>query len=120
MVGRHEFNQIEEYAVALTKQPEYLNTSTSWNFFLVTTDVAADQLHRITQPNRPTGLFVELERGKVWVKRWGEVLREAEGRLKFVGDILDVEVSDEEIDQRFATLKASILRQRKDPETDAV
>ncbi|TAA50605.1 ATP-binding protein [Shinella sp. JR1-6] len=120
VVGRHEFNQIEEYAVALTKQPEYLNTSTSWNFFLVTTDVAADQLHRITQPNRPTGLFVELERGKVWVKRWGEVLREAEGRLKFVGDILDVEVSDEEIDQRFATLKASILRQRKDPETDAV
>ncbi|MBY3597878.1 ATP-binding protein [Rhizobium bangladeshense] len=115
-VGRDEFDQIEDYASALISQPEYENTSTSWNFFLMTTDVDKDQEHRITQDGRPPGLFLDLGRAKVWVKKWGEVLRLAEARLQFVQDVLKVEVTDEEIDQRVTAVKSSLLRQRKDAE----
>lgn len=110
------FNQIEDYANALINQPEFADTSTSWNFFLMTTGVKEDHLHRITQDGRPQGLFLDLGRAKVWVKRWGEVLRLAEARLQFVQDVLKVQVTDEEIDQRVAEVKSSLLRQRKDRE----
>ncbi|MFS2151427.1 ATP-binding protein [Rhizobium sp. Rhizsp42] len=115
-VGRDEFDQIEDYAHTLINQPEFTDTSTSWNFFLMTTDISPDQAHRITQEGRPTGLFLDLGRAKVWVKRWGEVLRLAEARLKFVQETLQVQVTDEEIDQRVAAVKSSLLRQRKDAE----
>lgn len=115
-VGRDEFDQIEDYANALINQPEFDDTSTSWNFFLMTTGVKEDQIHRITQEGRPPGLFLDLGRAKVWVKRWGEVLRLAEARLQFVQDVLKVEVTDKEIDQRVAAVKSSLLRQRKDAE----
>jgi len=39
-----------------------------------------------------------------------ELLRDAEGRLKFVQDQLQIEVSAEEIETRIAELKASVLR----------
>jgi Histidine kinase-, DNA gyrase B-, and HSP90-like ATPase len=110
-VGREEFDQLEDYAQALIGQPEFANTSTSWNFFLLTTDVDRESIHRITQANRPTGLFLDLDRAKVWVKKWGEVLRLAEARLQFVQDILKVEVSESEIEQRVLALKSSILKQ---------
>jgi hypothetical protein len=115
-IGRDEFDQIEDYANTLINQPEYENTSTSWNFFLMTTGVKQDQMHRITQEGRPPGLFLDLGRAKVWVKRWGEVLRLAEARLKFVQDVLKVQVTDEEIDQRVAEVKSSLLRQRRSNE----
>lgn len=82
----------------------------------MTTDVDEDQMHRITQDRRPSGLFLDLGRAKVWVKRWGEVLRLAEARLQFVQEVLKVQVTDEEIDQRVAAVKSSLLRQRKNAE----
>lgn len=111
-VGRREFDQIEDYAKTLIAQPEYKDTSTVWNFFLITTDIEEDSIHRVTQNDRPPGLFLDLHRAKVWVKRWGEVLRVAEARLQFVQDHLKVEVTNEDIDARVEALKSSILRQR--------
>lgn len=60
-VGRDEFNQIEDYANALINQPEFADTSTSWNFFLMTTGVKEDHLHRITQDGRPKGFSLILD-----------------------------------------------------------
>lgn len=65
---------------------------------------------RITQENRAVGLFIDKPNHKVWVKSWSELLRDAEGRLKFVQDQLRIEVSDEEIETRIAELKASVLK----------
>lgn len=113
-VGRREFDQIEDYARALIDQPEFEDTSTNWNFFLITTDIEGDQLHRITQHDRPQGLFIDTGRAKVWVKRWGEVLRLAEARLNFIQDVLQIEVTDEEIDLRVAQVRSSILKHQKD------
>lgn len=113
-VSRREFDQIEDYALTLINQPEFSDNSTFWNFFLMTTDVDDDAVHRITQHDKPAGLFLDLGRAKVWVKKWGEVLRLAEARLQFVQDILKVEVTDAEIDQRVSALKSSLLKQRPD------
>jgi hypothetical protein len=47
---------------------------------------------------------------KVWIKSWSEIIRDCESRLKFVQDTLRIEVSVEEIQDRIAKLKHSVVR----------
>jgi hypothetical protein len=44
------------------------------------------------------------------VKTWAEVIRDCDTRLKFIQDQLQIEVSAEEIQERIAKLKASVLK----------
>jgi hypothetical protein len=109
-IGRKELDQLEDYVNSILEQPDFINTSTNWNFYLVTSEYDDVVKGRITQENRAIGLFIDKPNHKVWVKSWSELLRDAEGRLKFVQDQLRIEVSDEEIETRIAELKASVLK----------
>jgi hypothetical protein len=109
-IGRKELDQLEDYVNSILSQPDFVNTSTCWNFYLVTSEYDDVVKERITQENRPVGLFIDKANHKVWVKSWAELLRDAEGRLKFVQDQLRIEVSAEEIETRIAELKASVLK----------
>ena len=109
-IGRKELDQLEDYVNSILAQPDFINTSTNWNFYLVTSEYDDVVKARITQENRAIGLFIDKPNHKVWVKSWSELLRDAEGRLKFVQDQLRIEVSDEEIETRIAELKASVLK----------
>jgi hypothetical protein len=44
------------------------------------------------------------------VKTWSELIRENEGRLRYIQEKLRVEVSADEIEQRIAVLKSSMQR----------
>ncbi|MBZ9812647.1 ATP-binding protein [Mesorhizobium sp. CA7] len=82
VVGRKEMDQLESYAVTITGQPEYLDNSTAWTFFLMTTAIEPKQMHRVTQANRPPGLFLDMPRAKVWSKhgaKSSEMLRQGSG-----------------------------------------
>jgi Histidine kinase-, DNA gyrase B-, and HSP90-like ATPase len=109
-IGRKELDQLEDYVNSILAQPDFINTSTNWNFYLVTSEYDDVVKERITQENRAAGLFIDKPNHKVWVKSWAELLRDAEGRLKFVQDQLRIEVSTEEIEKRIAELKASVLK----------
>ena len=109
-VGRKEVDQLEDYVNAILSQPDFINTSTQWNFYLVTSDYDDVIKERITQENRPRGLFIDKPNHKVWIKSWAELIRDCEARLKFVQDKLLIEVSTEEIQERIARLKASVLK----------
>lgn len=109
-VGRKELDQLEDYVTALVSQPDFVSASTSWNFFLVTTEYDGIVANRITQAGRAQGLFIERPGYKVWVRTWAEIVRNAEARLRFVEEKLRINVSAEEIEERIAQLKASILR----------
>ena len=47
------------------------------------------------------------------VKTWAELIRECRGRLKFVQDNLQIEVTDVEIEEQISILKRSILKEDK-------
>jgi hypothetical protein len=110
-IGRKETDQLEDYVNAIRRQPDFLNTSTFWNFFIVTGEYDDDVQERITQQGRPAGVLIAHETHVVWVKTWSQLIRECEARLRFISDKLQVEVTDEEIELRIAQLKASILKQ---------
>jgi hypothetical protein len=107
-IGREELNQLEDYVKALKSQPDFARTDTYWSFYLVTGEYDPAISDRITQKDRPVGLFLENENSRVWVKTWSELIRECEGRLQFIQDKLRVEVSGEEIEQRIAVLRTSL------------
>lgn len=109
-IGRKELDQLEDYVNSILAQPDFVNTSTSWNFYLVTSEYDDVVKERITQENRAAGLFIDKPNHKVWVKSWAELIRDAESRLKFVQDKLQIEVSASDIEKRIAELKASVLR----------
>lgn len=110
VVGRKEVDQLEDYVNAILAQPDFINTSTNWNFYLVSSEYNDVVKERITQENRPAGLLIDKPNHKVWVKSWAELVRDAESRLKFVQDQLRIDVSAEEIQDRIAKLKASVLK----------
>jgi hypothetical protein len=109
-IGRTELDQLEDYVNALKSQPDFTHTATFWNFYLVTGEYDQSIAERITQKDRPIGLFLEKENSRVWVKTWSELIRECEGRLHFIQDKLRIEVSDNEIEERIAALKTSMLK----------
>jgi hypothetical protein len=110
VLGRKELNQLEDYVNALIVQPDFLTTSTFWNFFLVGTEYDDVVRERITQKDWPVGLLIDKPNHKVWVKSWAELIRDAEGRLSFVQEKLQIQVSAAEINERIASLKSSILK----------
>jgi hypothetical protein len=109
-IGRPELDQLEDYVNALKSQPDFARTDTYWHFYLVTGEYDPAIADRITQKDRPVGLFLEKENSCVWVKTWSELIRECEGRHQFIQDKLRVEVSGEEIEERITSLRTSFQR----------
>jgi hypothetical protein len=110
VVGRAELDQLEDYVTAILGQPDFVNTSNMWNFYLVSSEYDDVVKQRITQEGRPIGLFIDKPNHRVWVKSWSELIRDCDARLKFVQDQLLIEVSDEEIEQRITMLKSSVIK----------
>ena len=109
-VGRKELDQLDDYVTAIIKQPDYVQATTTWNFFLVTTEYSPVIAHRINQERRAPGLYIDGANYKVFVKQWAELIRDCEARLDFVQEKLRVEVSDQDIEQRIGRLRESIVK----------
>lgn len=114
VVGRRELDQLEDYVNAMLSQPDFIATSTFWNFYLVSGEYDSVVKERITQKDWPVGLYADKPNHKVWVKSWAELIRDAESRLEFVQEKLQIEVTAEEISKRISQLKSSIMRAGSD------
>lgn len=109
-IGRKELNQVQDYLDALRTQPDFSHTDTRWHFYLVTTEYDATVDAMIHQASRPAGVAQEGDNYVLWVKTWGEVLRESEARHQFIQDQLKIEVTDEQIDARIKDLAQSVIK----------
>ncbi|RUZ98693.1 ATP-binding protein [Mesorhizobium sp. M7A.F.Ca.US.001.02.1.1] len=114
-IGRKELDQVEDYVNAIREQPDFLNVSTTWHFYLVSTEYEKDIEPRIRQKDRPHGLFLEMDNATVWVKTWAEIVRDCESRLHFIQDRLKFELPAEEIEMRIAALKTSLIGEKPTP-----
>ena len=118
VVGRKELDQLEDYVNSILVERDFINTSTFWNFYLVSSDYDNVVKERITQKERPVGLYLDKPNHKVWVKSWAELIRDCECRLEFVQEKLQIDVSADEIVERIAQLKSSILKVEKAKEIE--
>jgi len=109
VLTRSELDQIEDYALTLTTQLDYAHTQTEWTFFLVGGSYDETVRSRIHQRGRERGLYKVGDNYEVWVKTWAELLRDASGRLEFIQAELNIQVSEEDIADRIAGLRASLI-----------
>jgi histidine kinase/DNA gyrase B/HSP90-like ATPase len=90
-IGQTELGQVTSYAEAVARDERFRHTNTSWEFWAVSNELS-DTVVRLThQANRPEGLYAEWpeDRTRIWVKSWGQILRECEGRLRFFQERLE-------------------------------
>lgn len=94
-VGTKEITQIKSYAHAVAEDPRFASTKTRWQFWVISTDVTTDGDRERNQRGRPFGLAYEPEDApiQVWVKTWGEVIEDAEHRMKFFQKALNVQAT---------------------------
>ncbi len=97
-IGMTEIGQVKSYAHAVAEDPRFADTKTRWQFWVVSTDVAKDGDRERKQRDRPFGLVYEAEDidMQVWVKTWGEVIEDAEHRMKFFQRALNVQATHDD------------------------
>jgi hypothetical protein len=94
-IGTKEINQIKSYAHAVAEDPRFASTNTRWQFWALSTDVTKDGDRERKQRGRPFGLAYEPDDApiQVWIKTWGEVVEDAEHRMKFFQKALNVQAT---------------------------
>jgi hypothetical protein len=115
ILSQKELGQIFNYAIAVTKDPQFKTPEVNWEFWLVGDELDETATAASNQKGRPTGLYQEGENYRIWVRRWAELIEENRQRLHFFREHLDY-VSGEDIDME-STL-AKYLPQEETSSTD--
>lgn len=96
LIDINGIEQIKNYADAVIYDPRFNSTEVEWEFIIISTDISERAQREATQANRPKGLVYEygMPKIRVWVKTWGQLISEAEGRLKFFKEQLNFEAKN--------------------------
>lgn len=86
-----DLTQIRSYASAITNDERFSQPNSSWEFWLVGNDTTDEIDEAREQANLPFGVAYNGKKYTVIVKKWAEVIGDAEHRLKFVQDSLQYE-----------------------------
>ncbi|MFJ4437026.1 ATP-binding protein [Streptomyces sp. NPDC088923] len=94
-LGMSEFAQISGYAQAVMSDDRFREPKVTWDFWLVgnTMDDSLRQLAH--QPDRMPGCAVTHPAYRVWVRTWGEIIEDAQERLRFYSEQLEYQSSTE-------------------------
>lgn len=79
-------SQVKTYAEAIATDARFRDTATRWVFWAVSTDIAESVRAEADQEGRDRGILSN-PRSKpytIWVKSWGEIIQENEGRLAYL------------------------------------
>lgn len=81
-----EYGQIETYIDVILKQDRFNDHNEKWNFMLIGQDYDDIVGRKITDKN--TGLCMEGDNYKLYVKKWSEIINDVEKRLNFIQEKL--------------------------------
>jgi hypothetical protein len=78
-------NQIRSYAFAIAEDERFRSTHTKWSFWLVSNDMNESVRRQAHQKHLPPGCIHDDSEQNIciWVKAWGELISECQGRLQF-------------------------------------
>lgn len=99
--------QIKKYSRTVNDEKRFPKDKTEWIFYLIGYDWDADVEFDITQNDRPKGVLVEQGNVKVFVKNWSEIISECKGRLQYLRDKLNYNITQEEGDLKYLNQKYS-------------
>jgi hypothetical protein len=103
--------QVEQYAFAVARDERFRNSKVKWVFWALSNDMDEYARNKTHQTGRPPGLLHQSENPSItiWAKTWNQVLDDANGRMAFYRDQLDLMVSHEEGLQHLQRVHAAHL-----------
>ncbi|ODT15846.1 MAG: hypothetical protein ABS35_30245 [Kaistia sp. SCN 65-12] len=110
-IGGHEIMQADGYALAVAKDERFRHIKTRWTFWVVSNDLDELAQMKARQKNKPRGQVTQTDDGlvEVWVKSWSELFAECRGRMRFVQNSLQANVSREDALSYLRTTYAKYL-----------
>jgi hypothetical protein len=121
-----ELRQIKSYAKAVATDPRFVDSSTIWDFWLITAEVDDDVRQEAHQKDRARGLAFEPDlpsapdtKVRVWVRTWSEIIEEAKRRLSYFKDGLNHDPSLEHALDYLAREHADVIPQHLLAEDDS-
>lgn len=125
--GRTELDQIESYAMALAADPRFADSTTHWDFWLVTSDMDAVLRQKSNQRGRERGLAFDPDEVpdapgatvRVWVRTWGQIINEARHRLDYFRNELQHDPSLEEAKEYLRRQHSDVVPEALLAEEDA-
>ncbi|MFE1961761.1 ATP-binding protein [Streptomyces sp. NPDC059479] len=90
-----EFAQVNSYAHAVMSDSRFSDPQVTWDFWLVgnAMDDSLRQLAR--QQDRVPGCAVSQPTFRIWVRTWGEIIEDCQERLRFYGEQLEYQSTNE-------------------------
>lgn len=111
-----ELAQVKSYAKAVAADARFVDTKTTWDFWLVTSTMDDDVRAETIQRGRPRGLVYEPDDPalhgitvRVWVKTWGELIDDGKRRLEYFRANLRSNPSMDDARRYLATHHADVI-----------
>lgn len=95
-VGVDELEQIKKYARAVSNDDRFPKEKTKWVFVLLVTEMNEDAKSECNQKDRDFGHIDTKENYDVYVKKWGDLLNEAEARHQYLKTKLNYNITENE------------------------
>ena len=91
-----EVSQIQTYANKIIEDSAFPKEKTFWTFYLLTNTYDNIVGHACNQRDREPGLYINGDNYKIYVKRWSEILNDAEAKLSYLQEKLNHNVQENE------------------------
>lgn len=90
--------QVKSYAFAVAEDERFKDAHTRWSFWLIGNDMSSSVHRQANQKNGLPGCAHDDRDAnmRIWVKTWGELLCDCEGRLKFFQEQLQFRADRED------------------------
>lgn len=95
LITDEEFLQVNKYATAITGHPEVKQTPHTWDFWLIGTEISAEVQNLYSDIAARPGLTTNNPNYRIWVMTWGQLLDQADRRLKAFRESLDLASNEE-------------------------
>ncbi len=95
VVGATELAQIKSYAMNIIQDDRFPKDKTEWTFILLVTGMNEFAEAECLQSDRKYGHIWAKEGVNVYVKKWGDLLCEAEARHQFLKEKLNYNISED-------------------------
>lgn len=82
-------DQIEDYLDVIVKTDMFNSENEEWEFLLIGNDYDSKVERKIK--NQQTGLYIDGERYKIYVRKWSDIINSAEKRIRFLLEKLQFE-----------------------------
>jgi hypothetical protein len=94
--GETELSQVKRYAQKIAEDGRFDKTKTEWTVILLVTDMTEGLEFEYDQDGKPKGEIIKKKDLKVYVKKWIDVISDAESRYQYLKEKLNFTISQNE------------------------